>query len=160
MNGVEHTHTIDVRDRQVKERIKIAQRAAKETNKTTRELYADAVAGASEDVIAQMPKAQSFAKNMRDQRKGSYAKAPKSVTELQMPQIKTAEGEDFLMFDSSPDAERIIIFATKESMDFMSTCEILHMDGTVSSGPTLFDQIYVIHGESFAFNYSTIFNSD
>lgn len=128
--------------------MEIAKKAAKETNQTTRELYADAVAGASEDVIAQMPKAQSFGKSMRDQRKGSYPKAPKSIIELEMPHIKTLDGADFLMFDSGPNTNRIIIFATQESMDFMSTCETLYMDGTVSSGPTLFDQIYVVHGEN------------
>lgn len=62
-------------------------------------------------------------------------------------------GENFVMFDNKdllePDDadDRIIMFATQRAMDFMANCTTLHMDGTVSSAPVLFDQIYAIIGE-------------
>lgn len=147
--GAAHTHLIDARDKEVMDRMKKAKATAKtDTAKTTRELYSEALAGASDEVIAQMPSSSTFAKNMRNQRINGHSKAPQSLKELELLPISTKADEPFVMYDNGKDAKhRLIMFSTKASMDFMATCPILHMDGTVSSGPTLFDQIYVIHGE-------------
>lgn len=51
------------------------------------------------------------------------------------------------MFDNQDEKDRIIIFATQAAMDFLANCKILFMDGTVESGPVLFDQMYTIHGK-------------
>lgn len=146
--GAAHTHLIDARDKEVSDRMKAAKKTAKEnTSKPTRELYSEALAGASSEVLAQMPSSSTFAKNMRNQRKNSHLKAPQNLKELVLPPILTEAKEEFVIYDNGKDAQhRLIMFGTKSSMDFMSKCPILHMDGTVSSGPALFDQIYVIHG--------------
>lgn len=147
-NGATHTHTIDVRDSLVKGRIEAAKKSAKESDKKTRELYSDAMAGLAEEVVTQMPSANSFGKIMRNQRKHDHPKAPNNLSELKLPPIKTKADEEFVMYDSGPHpTDRIIIFATHQGMDFLAQCSTLHMDGTVSSGPVLFDQIYVIHGK-------------
>lgn len=51
------------------------------------------------------------------------------------------------MFDNEDEKDRIIMFSTQEAMDHLGSCKILHMDGTVESGPILFDQMYTIHGK-------------
>lgn len=149
-NGATHTHIIDPRDQEIKNRLKNAKVSADGTNKTTRELYSDGLAGIHEEVIGQMPNASAFSKTVRRQRKNNHPTAPKSLNELVLPEIFTLAGENFVLYDNGQDAtNRLIIFGTQQAMDFMATCPILHMDGTVSSGPTLFDQIYVIHGNIF-----------
>lgn len=53
------------------------------------------------------------------------------------------------MFDNNDGQNRMIMFSTQRAMDFLATCDHIFMDGTVSSGPLLFDQLYTIHGISF-----------
>lgn len=146
-NGASHTHVIDPRDKEIKIRLKAAKESAATTNKTTRELYSDGLAGIAEEVVGQMPSASAFSKTVRRQRKNDYPNAPKNLGELVLPEIFTLSGENFLIYDNGKEkSNRLIIFGTQQALDFMVTCPILNMDGTVSSGPVLFDQIYVIHG--------------
>lgn len=146
-NGAMHTHIIDARDQIVKEQLKQRKEAAKTTSNVTRELLADGLGDLQEEIIAEMPSAAAFSKTMRRQRKNDHPRAPDSLTGFVIPKVLTASNEDFLMLDNGPEAdERVIILGTKRAMDFMATCSILHMDGTVSSAPALFDQIYMIHG--------------
>lgn len=56
-------------------------------------------------------------------------------------------GSEFVMFDNQDEKDRIIMLATQDAMDFLALCKILFMDGTVESGPVLFDQVYTIHGK-------------
>lgn len=79
----------------------------------------------------------------------------KSFTSISILLDFSFSGENFIMLDNKDTLEpeesedRVIMFATQQAMDFMANCTTLHMDGTVSSAPVLFDQIYVIHGEKF-----------
>lgn len=79
--------------------------------------------------------------------KGNHPTAPQSVEELVLPEEKTNSGEEFVLFDSgSGKKNRIIMFASETTLNFLAKCQTMFMDGTVSSGPMLFDQVYVIHG--------------
>jgi hypothetical protein len=54
-------------------------------------------------------------------------------------------GERFLLDDNGVDAdERIIIFATDNNLRRLSQAEVWFMDGTFSSAPNIFMQLYVI----------------
>lgn len=128
-----------------------AKNAAKATTKPSRKLYGEALNGVSDEVIAKMPNQAAFSKQIREQRKGDHPTAPKDLSELVLPEVQNSVGENFLMFDSGPSKDRIVIFGTQKSLDFLATCDVLHMDGTVASGPMLFDQLYVIHGKLVAF---------
>lgn len=59
-------HTIDVLDALVKIRMEAAKKSAKESDKQTRELYSNALARLAEEVVTQMPSANSFGKYMRN----------------------------------------------------------------------------------------------
>lgn len=157
--GAPHTHVVDVRDVLVKERMKEAKQIAKTTNKPNREILAQSLNGLTEEVVAKMPKASTFAKIMRNQRQGinDYPKSPISLEELVLPDIRTTTNENFVLYDSGQHpTDRIIIFTKKQAMDFLGSCETLHMDGTVSSAPALFNQVYTIHGLIF---FVFLFNS-
>lgn len=152
VKGAAHSHIVDARDAIVKDRMKEAKKKAKVSNKPNREIFAESLNGLAEEVVAKMPKSNSFAKTMRNQREGTnnYPKSPKSLEELVLPPIRTTTDAEFVMYDSGKHpTNRIIMFATKEAMNFLATCDILHMDGTVSSSPALFNQVYTIHGKGF-----------
>lgn len=80
---------------------------------------------------------------------GNHPKAPQRVEELILPNnIETQADEEFVLFDSgSKKKNRIIMFGSETALNFLKKCETIFMDGTVSSGPLLFDQVYVIHGK-------------
>ena len=54
----------------------------------------------------------------------------------------------FLLYDNGTDAEeRVIIFSTDAQMQCLATSDKWFMDGTFGVAPTLFSQLYVIHGQ-------------
>lgn len=149
-NNAKHTHTLDVRDAEVKLRVEKAKQNAKVMGNSSRDLFAASLSGASEEIIAQMPKQNAFGKLIRDQRKGPPA--PKTLEKLVLSTVLTTTNEEFLLYDSREDihkndlSNRIIIFATTAALAFLATCDTWFMDGTFSSAPVLFEQLYSIHG--------------
>lgn len=156
VNNSTHTHTIDARDKDVKVRLQKAKKDAGSGAKPTRLLYGEALNHASDETLVQMPSQKSFGKQMRNKRKGDHPKAPTNLTELVLTDVKNSADENFLLFDSGPSKDRIIMFGTAKALEFMTKCEVLHMDGTVSSGPMLFDQLYTIHGKSVTFLFRAV----
>lgn len=69
-NKAEHSHILDIREVEAKARVNTAKQNAALSNKSIRELYSDAVAGATAEVLGQMPSQATFSKSMSDQRKG------------------------------------------------------------------------------------------
>lgn len=64
-----------------------------------------------------------------------------------MPEVLTSTNQKFLQYDSGPvDKDRLLIFYTDEGLRFLALCCTWFMDGTVGSGPKLFDQLYTLHG--------------
>lgn len=59
----------------------------------------------------------------------------------------TTDGELFLQYDSgSSDSKRILILATNRNFELMENSEHWFCDGTFSSAPSIFSQLYTIHG--------------
>lgn len=143
---------IDIRDVEVNKRVAEAKKQARETTMSNRQIMAKACEGASEEILVQMPTGQSFSRRLRSQRQNHNPnpKAPATLDELVLGDIETNKGEPFLVCDVvSPDGSRIVMFSTPENMTFLGTCDQIHMDGTFSTCPDLFEQVYVIHGEKF-----------
>jgi len=60
---------------------------------------------------------------------------------------KTANDENFVLYDSGVgDNNRILIFGTMQNLSILSTCRTWLADGTFDTAPSLFSQIYTIHG--------------
>lgn len=53
------------------------------------------LSGAPDEIIAQMPKQNLFGKIIRDQRKGNYPSAPKSLAKLELPDVLTTTISNF-----------------------------------------------------------------
>lgn len=150
----EHSHVIDIRHVEVAKKVAKLKDMANTTDKTPREIISEEQAGLSDDVLAQLPSYESMTAAVRMERKGDAPKAPKNLNELRLGEVVTSKNEPFVLFDSGPGNKRTIIFTTQRNLDFLSTCTNLHMDGTESSCPALFDQLYTIHGETYyKYNY-------
>lgn len=57
--------------------------------------------------------------------------------------------EPFLMFDSGPGNDSILIFTTSRNLEALSRCDHWFFDGTFKSAPPLFAQVYSTHGIRF-----------
>ncbi len=60
---------------------------------------------------------------------------------------ETLAGDLFLLADTGPqDPNRILVFATEENLEELTKQDLLIADGTFSSVPHLFTQLYTMHG--------------
>lgn len=102
-----------------------------------------------------MPKAEALRKTI--QRKRTVVQAvPAAPTDLQSLQIpddfKTYEAapgqlEDFLLVDTGPGPNRILVFGRTGNMTWCGEVQSLYLDGTFKQAPPLFHQVYVILAE-------------
>ena len=72
---------------------------------------------------------------------------PDSLQELVIPPEyqTTAKGDNFLLYDSGPSAQRILIFGTLCNVEMLNASHIWLADGTFKTAPALFSQVYTIH---------------
>lgn len=53
---------------------------------------------------------------------------------------------EFVLFNSGPVADRLLILATIRNVEFLWSCDIWFVDETLMSSPALFDQVFVLYG--------------
>lgn len=143
-------HAPDPREREREKSLKAMKRQAKETNENTRNIIAANVGELKIATSASMPTMKAMSRMIgRVRTTNSIPKNPNSVEEIILSTefMKTKKGENFLLYDKGPCADRLIILGTTDNLDFLSTCDAIFMDGTFSVAPPLFYQMYTIHGK-------------
>ena len=71
---------------------------------------------------------------------------PTNLFDLYVDQnIQTLSGNNFLLYDSGPGINRIVMFSTAENKKILSFSKIWMADGTFKTVPSLFSQLYTIH---------------
>lgn len=72
---------------------------------------------------------------------------PVSRRDIVFPEefTRTEKGEPFLLFDSGPEDDRMLIFATAQNLQILRSSNHWHGDGTFKTVPLLFEQLYTIH---------------
>lgn len=91
-------------------------------------------------------------KNMRRsiyrQRRTVYPPLPQTLEELHTAlenfEMRTKQREDFLLVNNED--ENIVIFSTPKNLRYLQQCKVVLMDGTFKSSPSLFYQLFTIHG--------------
>lgn len=58
----------------------------------------------------------------------------------------TEKENAMLLYDSGGDRSRFIIFSTQENINVLADCQEWAGDGTFSCVPSIFKQLYTIHG--------------
>ena len=107
---------------------------------------------AGENCGMQLPSRNALKQLSRRVRRtaGNVIPEPLNLHELVLPEALTKldDGTEFLQYDSEgEEGPRIIIFATSKNLDLLSRCKKLMSDGTFSTAPRHFCQLYTIHGE-------------
>lgn len=152
----EHTHVGEARDISVKRHLNELKERAVNSHDSIRSIVADATVAAENDVIlSAMPTVPSMSRVAYRARNEvvSYPENPSSLEEIILPEefSITEKNENFLFYDSGSENNRIIMFATKENLQFLSRSDGWHIDGTFETAPKLFHQVFTIHGKKFLF---------
>lgn len=113
------------------------------------QIIADTFTSKPVEVRAVLGHTDTLKRTLRRHKRGHRPKQPASLQELDISdEWKTTGGENaqpFLIYDNECDAaERIIVFATDECLSYLSSNNHWFMDGTFSTAPALFQQLYVI----------------
>lgn len=114
-------------------------------------MVTEAIQTLPEAVIAKLPSLKNMATTIRSKKRRVQAPLPnpQTLAELELPDdlILTQREEAFLIYDSgSADESRILVFGTLENLEILGGCKIWAADGTFKVCPSLFKQLWVIHG--------------
>ena len=99
----------------------------------------------TEGTAAKLPKLDSLKHSI--QRQQACPMQPASLEQLTLPEEykQTSKGEQFLLYDSGPVSQRILIFGTKRNLEMLQLSSVWLADGTFKTDPSLFTQVHVIH---------------
>ncbi|CAF4832204.1 unnamed protein product [Rotaria socialis] len=98
--------------------------------------------------IAILPAQREIAGSLNKSRRLQTSVIPDSQT-LDIPEFysKTLKNEPFLCIDKFIRRKtRILVFASRQQLTLLFESSIIFMDGTFSASPSIFDQIYSLHG--------------
>jgi hypothetical protein len=114
-------------------------------------LVTAAVQQLSEAAIAKLPSLKNLATVVRSKKNRSNAPRvnPTTLADIQIPQelALTSRDEQFLLHDSGvEDDARILVFGTQQNLEILGGCAVWSADATFKTCPTLFNQVWVIHG--------------
>ena len=123
-------------------------RDARNADLTTNNIISANTAGVTEAVLAKIPKLETVCCDVRRQRAVAIGYPPIPETtqfEIVPPYNVSNTGKQFIYYDNGRE-DRIIIFATSQSLLFLQSSEARFMDRTFSTVPPQFLQLYTIHG--------------
>ena len=149
----EHNHPADAMVEQKKDLIFSLKRKAEDQQLTsTQNILTETLSSSTPDLNVALPKLESLARvaqRARAKASGSvnYPEAPTS-TELELPPTcqTTLRDEDFVAYDGRTEKEsRVIIFATRRSLDTLAEHPNWIADGTFYVAPKQFFQSFSIH---------------
>lgn len=98
-------------------------------------------------VVQRLPTFNSARSALYRARRKQTPKLPDTLADIRLEGkwTKTATGDRFLLFDDNEQTDRIIAFATTESLNHLSAANTFYCDGTFYTCPSMFRQIYSIH---------------
>lgn len=147
----DHSHAGDARNKEKRIALSEIRQKAAQSNSPPRRVIRSATAAISTEAAIEMSKYESLARNVRRirQKANTTPAQPQSLAELTIDGefAQTIKGDSFVLYDNEDAANRIVMFTTKDNLNFMIMCDDLYMDGTFAITPPLFKQVYSIHGE-------------
>ena len=120
------------------------------TDSTTNNIITTNIGGMPEEVLAKLPRIDTIRRDVRRQRVVNlpYPEIPENnLLEIPNPYNVSSTDEQFVHYDNRRDG-RLVIFGTRESFQFLENSENWFKDGTFSTAPPQFAQLYTVHGLS------------
>ena len=113
------------------------------------QILADTVQTCSLEARAALGNMDSIKRTIRRIKQGQRPNEPASLRELELPEDWENTTDHiptpFLIYDNGPEApSRMLVFGTEEGLRHLSRSPTWFMDGTFSSAPRLFKQLFII----------------
>lgn len=145
----DHNHVPDQAKLQTRVVLNKIKERAQLTKESTHQIVAESTTSLSSAVCGQLPSIKLIKRTIQRTRHHSDNPLPNPINlaELVIPEklTRTINHMPFLLYDSGPSHDRILLFSTQRNLDLMTQCEHWYADGTFKSAPQLFTQIYTIH---------------
>ena len=116
------------------------------------QFLADTIVQMPQDAQLKLGNVESIKRNMRNRKQSKYPPIPKSLFDFEVnsdwKDIKFEDEQNnsktFFLFDEKTEKERVVAFATEESLEHLSKSETWFMDGTFKTAPNPFTQLFII----------------
>lgn len=116
---------------------------------TPSQIIASSTTGISFNTSAELPSVTLLKKTINRKRKqNDVLPNPLNNLDLVIPPnlSKTYLNENFCLYDSGPAEIRTMMFGTEQNLNELERCNHWYVDGTFQSCPSLFYQMFTIHG--------------
>lgn len=144
-----HNHAPDIAKIQARKVVSLIKINSRFSIDTPQNIISSNVVGLPQAVIGCLPSIATIKKSIQRVRTQIAAPLPNpsSLLNLIIPNSYqlTLTGTPFLLFDSGPSEERILLFSTSTNLDILFDCQDWLCDGTFKTTPLLFTQLYTIH---------------
>lgn len=137
-------------------RSEVKEKARVEPEKSSREVYDEVIAStisqvpqeSIDELVSALPDLVQIKSSIQRARMEGRPALPESLDQLQIDGewAKTLNGDRSLLFETFG-AEKILGFATDSMLDYLCKSPFLIMDGTFRVSPSLFSQLYTLHGQ-------------
>lgn len=152
-----HTHDSDVAKSMAKRAVAEMKSRAASTMESTAQVLNSAMENLEDCVLGVMPRMSALKKTIQNARKqlSNVPPLPSSLELLEIPDeyqycdVAPGTREKFLLADSGPGQNRILIFGRQRNVEILTRCSVWYVDGTFSLAPKLFYQVFVILGERY-----------
>ena len=144
-----HTHPGDTAAVEAEKAKRDMKTAAKGGRTCPQQIVADALASQPVEVAAAVGRMDSLKRTLRYHKRGTKPTEPSTLEDLAISGEWTTTGgsrpETFLIHDSGPDStDRVVVYATDDALRHLTQSSEWFMDGTFTTAPKLFEQLYVI----------------
>lgn len=149
-----HNHSADAALTEAGNVINIMKVRVQNSFDSPNQIISSAAGDISAEVAPKLPTISSIKKTLRRSRNiASFISTttntnPKSAKDLVLPEPYklTSKNENFLLYDSGEVEERILVFGTYANLTLLEKSKHWYMDGTFKTVPSIFYQLYTIHG--------------
>ena len=146
---VPHCHAADA-DAVEAEKVKLKMRTnVRDIRARPRQVLAAGMASAAGEVLVKLGRTDSVRRNLRRQKRGILPAEPAALSDIDISdnwaETSGPNPQPFLIHDSgSAVSDRVLIFASPTQLRHLAIADVWFMDGTFSTAPHLFQQLYVI----------------
>src|SRR5436190_16314831 len=144
----DHNHAAEASRIDVVKAINALKRKAQETNDQPVQIIQSVITSSSQEMYSYLPSRDALRQSVKRIRCVDSPAEPQSLEDLIIPEDlqKTLDGLNFLIKDSTLGNNRTLLFTTVNNIKYLENSSIWIMDGTFKTVPTIFKQLYTIHG--------------
>lgn len=148
ISTTDHNHSACPVEAEVAKTLSLMKNNVKNHSEPPYIIFSKATINLSNEAKLLMPAENNIKRCLRRVKNASYPPLV-PINELKVTGIwATTGGENpqpFLLYDNQNNENRIIIFSSPESLELLRTSKYWYTDGTFSTAPTGFNQVYIIH---------------